>query len=109
MQVVQAFNLGADTLRRILNDKDLNAESIEKTMDKVQDTLEDQKDVEGAIGAVHDQVAKTYLPDINDEDLEKELDSLVQTRRVNLTQPIDTEPELLRLQNVLQCSQYQFA
>lgn len=101
MQVVQAFNLGADALRTILNDKDLNAESIEKTMEKVQDTLEDQKDIEEAITSGSDQVSKTYLLDVNDEELEKELDSLVETRHVNLTQPIDTESELLRLQTVL--------
>lgn len=101
MQVVRAFNLGADALRTILNDKDLNPESIEKTMEKVQDSLEDQKDVENAIQAGNNQAADIYLPDVNDEELENELDSLVETRHVNLTQPIDTESELLRLETVL--------
>lgn len=107
IQIVEAFNMGADTLRTLLDGKDLNMDTIGQTMEKIQDTLEDQKQVEEAMTIGQQDIANNYLPDINDEELEQELDSLQDNRRksleaiVHLTQPIDTESELLRLQRVL--------
>lgn len=105
LQVVEAFNMGANTLRSLLSDKD----TVEQTMDKLQDTLEDQKQVEEAMTIGNEEISNQTIGMTN-EDLENELDSLVTadkrppSRRdtiANLTQPIDTESELLRLQNVL--------
>lgn len=109
LQAVEAFNMGANILRSLLSDK----EAVEETMDKLQDTLEDQKKVEEAIKMGNEDISNQTIGMTN-EDLEDELDSLTTTTAsitasskeqhpaVNsLTQPIDTESELLRLQNVL--------
>jgi chromosome segregation ATPase len=100
--------MGADALRALLDRKDLNIDSIDKTMEKIQDTLEDQKQVEEAITIGNEDISNTYLPEVDDEELERELDSLEMKSNssnrhptVNLTQPIDTESELLRLEKVL--------
>lgn len=110
VKVVQAFNLGADALRLLLDSKELNADNVDKTMENIQDTLQDQKEIEDAITVGNQDVNNAYLPD--DAALEEELELLQQEDsdlnhrhhkqpQVNLTQPIDTESELLRLQNVL--------
>jgi hypothetical protein len=88
-----------------LDDKDLNTDTIDNTMEKIQDTLEDQKQVEEAINNGNQEINGEEI--VNDEELENELNLLIEEKRdsvqrhVNLTQPIDTESELLRLQHVL--------
>ena len=102
LQVVEAFNMGANTLRSLLSDKNV----IENTMDKLQDALEDQKQVEEAMTLGNEEISNQAIG-MTDEDLENELDSIItaapskEQQVVSLTQPIDTESELLRLQNVL--------
>lgn len=88
-----------------MDSKELNAGNVDKTMENIQDTLQDQKEIEDAITVGNQDVNNAYLPD--DAALEEELELLQQEDshykqpQVNLTQPIDTESELLRLQNVL--------
>ncbi|KAL7320645.1 hypothetical protein PS15m_000511 [Mucor circinelloides] len=102
LQVVEAFNMGANTLRSLLSDKG----TVEQTMDKLQDTLEDQKQVEEAMTIGNEEISNQTIGMTNEE-LENELDSMITadkrppSRRETLTQPIDTESELLRLQTVL--------
>ncbi|KAI8067342.1 hypothetical protein BDF21DRAFT_345538 [Thamnidium elegans] len=98
LQVVRAFNMGADALRVLLNDKNLS--SIDETIEKVQDSLQDQKQVEEAMTVANQQVMDTYLPAVDEQELEQELNELEQ-KQVSLTKPINTESELSRLQNVL--------
>ncbi|KAI9365277.1 hypothetical protein BD770DRAFT_313281 [Pilaira anomala] len=100
--VIHAFNMGANALRVLLNDK--NFSSIDETVEKVQDTLKDQKQVEDAITLGNQEVMDTYLPSMSEQELEQELNSLETTNQhaaVHLPKPIETESELLRLQNVL--------
>jgi hypothetical protein len=103
IQVVQAFNLGADTLRGLLDGKEFSVDHVGKTMEKIQETLDDQKQVEEAITMGHEEIANQHYNNISQEELEQELEGLQkeEIRPVNLTQPIDTGSELLRLQNVL--------
>lgn len=102
LQVVEAFNMGANTLRSLLSDKG----TVEQTMEKLQDTLEDQKQVEEAMTIGNEEISNQTIGMTNEE-LENELDSMITadkrppSRRETLTQPIDTESELLRLQTVL--------
>lgn len=101
LQVVEAFNMGANTLRSLLSDKDV----VENTIDKLQDALEDQKQVEEVMMLRNEEISNQAIGMTN-EDLENELDSIITAAPANeqvasLTQPIDTESELLRLQNVL--------
>lgn len=94
--------MGANALRVLLNDK--NFTSIDETVEKVQDTLKDQKQVEDAITLGNQEVMDTYLPSMSEQELEQELNSLETTNQqtaVHLPKPIETESELLRLQNVL--------
>ncbi|GAA5803305.1 hypothetical protein HPULCUR_008784 [Helicostylum pulchrum] len=98
LQVVQAFNMGADALRVLLNDKNLS--SIDETIEKVEDGLKDQKQVEEAMTVANQQVTDAYLPAVDEQELEQELNELEQNQ-VSLTKPINTESELSRLQNVL--------
>ncbi|KAI8890012.1 hypothetical protein K501DRAFT_237672 [Backusella circina FSU 941] len=77
IQVVQAFNLGADALRGLM--KHVNANTVDETMNKVMDAIEDQKDVESAVTAGSEQVASAIFDteQYNDEELEKELELLL--------------------------------
>lgn len=103
IQVVKAFNLGADVLRRLLDGKELNVDHVDKTMEKVQETLDDQKEVEEAISAGQEEIVDQQF-NVSQEELEQELEGLQreeEPQSVNLTQPVDTESELQRLQNVL--------
>jgi preprotein translocase subunit SecF len=76
-KVVQAFNLGADALRGLM--KQVDADKVDETMDKVRDTLEDQKEAEDALAAGSEQVTNTILDSQQDDDeeLEKELELLL--------------------------------
>ncbi|CEP15970.1 hypothetical protein [Parasitella parasitica] len=103
LQVVEAFNMGANTLRSLLSGKDMVAE----TMDKLKDTLEDQHAIEQAMAVGNEEISN-QAAGITNEDLENELDAIITAdstpstkEAVSLTQPINTESELLRLQNVL--------
>ncbi|ORX59567.1 hypothetical protein DM01DRAFT_1333033 [Hesseltinella vesiculosa] len=58
VQIMQAFNMGVATLRQILDIQDLQVDQVDRTMDSVQDVLEDQQRVESVI--------TSGLKDIND-------------------------------------------
>ncbi|ORZ13704.1 Snf7-domain-containing protein [Absidia repens] len=80
MQIIQAFDTGANALRSVLS-SGLSVQSIEETMDKVQQVYDDQKDTEQAM-----MDGSTYLN--NNEDAEydddlllKELDELENQQR----------------------------
>lgn len=90
--------MGAESLRVLLNDKNLS--SIDETIEKVQDSLQDQKQVEEAMTVANQQVMDAYLPAVDEQELEQELNEL-ERNQVSLTKPINTESELSRLQNVL--------
>ncbi|KAI8640356.1 Snf7-domain-containing protein [Parasitella parasitica] len=103
LQVIEAFNIGANTLRLLLSGKD----EVAETMDKLKDTLEDQNAVEQAIALGSEEIFN-QTTGITNEELENELDSIMSAdnktstkESVSLAQPINTESELLRLQNVL--------
>jgi hypothetical protein len=102
IQVIQAFNLGTDTLRGLLDGKEFNVDHVDQTMEKIQETIEGQKQVEEAMALGHEEIANQQF-NVSQEELEQELEGLQkeEPRSVNLTQPIDTESELLRLQSVL--------
>ncbi|KAI8997599.1 Snf7-domain-containing protein [Pilobolus umbonatus] len=72
IQVVQAFNMGADTLRDILNSKDMNIDTVDKTMEKIQSALEGQKELDNIITQSTDEINQSFM-NISDQELEEEL------------------------------------
>ncbi|KAG0186688.1 hypothetical protein DFQ28_007422 [Apophysomyces sp. BC1034] len=102
LQVIQAFNVGADALRGILKSNDLSVASVDETMQRMQNALEDQKEVEDAIAMGTEETLQTqYTGD--DNELEQELEAIQQPQPkiLELPPPIDTESELARLDQVL--------
>ncbi|KAI7852395.1 Snf7-domain-containing protein [Circinella umbellata] len=75
LQVVQAFNIGADALRSILSNQNLSVDTVDEAMLNVQQAFQDQKEVEDAIVDGVDQANRLNIEE-DDEDLEKELAEL---------------------------------
>ncbi|KAJ3300039.1 Charged multivesicular body protein 7 [Borealophlyctis nickersoniae] len=74
-EVLSAYNVGADTLKSVLNQSGLTVEAVENTMDKLQDTLADQAEIDDAMTAGQSMV--TGSDAIDDAELENELDALL--------------------------------
>ncbi|GAA5805255.1 Snf7-domain-containing protein [Helicostylum pulchrum] len=70
IQVVQAFNMGADALKDILGKDGLTIESVDEAMEKIQNVLQDQKEIEEAM--------RMDLGEFDDQDIEQELAQLIQ-------------------------------
>ncbi|CAO3597589.1 unnamed protein product [Absidia cylindrospora] len=80
MQIIQAFDTGASALRSVLSNG-LSVQSVEETMDKIQQVYDDQKDTEQAM-----MDGSTYLnnnddAEYDDDLLLKELDELENQQR----------------------------
>ncbi|KAI8391693.1 uncharacterized protein BYT42DRAFT_489833 [Radiomyces spectabilis] len=103
LQVVEAFNVGADTLRRILDQEDLSTASVSESMARVQDTLQEQQQVEDALVSGGESASYAYQPELkNDDALLDELNQLGESTETSssaetLPLPIDTGSELARL------------
>lgn len=100
--------MGANALRSLLNRDELNIDSIDKTMENIQESLNDQKEIEEAMMYAHEDISASQF---DQQEIEQELNALKQEQQeapptrtkppVHLVQPIDTDSELQRLQNVL--------
>ncbi|KAI8975343.1 hypothetical protein BDF20DRAFT_878067 [Mycotypha africana] len=121
LQIVHAFNLGADTLRTLLHQKDFNVDTVQETMDHLQDTLDEHKEVEDTLSLGNQAIHNEQIGGKEGQkELEDELNNLMmedkaaQQKLKNQqqehsshpshhfnSQPIETESELLRLQTVL--------
>ncbi|KAI9475628.1 MAG: hypothetical protein EXX96DRAFT_574010 [Benjaminiella poitrasii] len=108
IQVVEAFNMGAEMLRTLLSTEEggrLSVSNIEETFERLQDTLEDHKEIEEAIQTGNEEISDKQLAaaSTSQEELEEELNSIIkkEQKSVAITQPIDTQSELLRLQALL--------
>ncbi|KAI8066201.1 Snf7-domain-containing protein [Gilbertella persicaria] len=93
LYMVQAFNLGTETLRKMLAHHSFD--KIQETMDELQEALDDHEQVEHALTQGHHVIV-----DQDEQALEEQLESLALEEQA-LTQPIDTQSELMRLQQVL--------
>lgn len=109
--------MGADALQSILSKEDLSLATVDEAMFKVQKAFEDQKEVEDAI-VMGTEEANNRVPELDDEELEKELEDLQreeiaaqqqQQPRPPLRQvtqsappPDRSESELARINNLFQ-------
>ncbi|KAI8887620.1 hypothetical protein K501DRAFT_242083 [Backusella circina FSU 941] len=73
IQVVQAFNMGANALSSLLKSEQLSPDSIDQAIDKIHDALQDQQQIEDAIQLSNEQHYN------NDAQLEQELAELAST------------------------------
>ncbi|KAI7901214.1 uncharacterized protein BX663DRAFT_515290 [Cokeromyces recurvatus] len=98
IQVVEAFNTGANLLKSILSLKG----NVDKTFESLQDTLNEHKQIEEALQMGNEEI---FSNTTNQEELEEELNSIIKEKpsssSIIITQPIDTQSELLRLQTLL--------
>ncbi|ORY92157.1 Snf7-domain-containing protein [Syncephalastrum racemosum] len=113
MQLVEAFNMGADALRSILKDNNITVEMVDATMVKLGDVMEDQREVETALSQGMEDVNQTQFP-IDEDELENELRELDEKEAqmkelpsrqesVSAPPPAHSESELARL-NALMAS-----
>ncbi|KAI8347646.1 Snf7-domain-containing protein [Blakeslea trispora] len=75
LQIVQAFNTGADTLKSLLGDNGLSVESVDEAMSQLQYVLQDQKEIEDAMKMGMDDISAM---DTDSTDIEDELSHLIQ-------------------------------
>ncbi|KAL0084756.1 Snf7-domain-containing protein [Phycomyces blakesleeanus] len=76
LQIVEAFNIGADALRGVIGNSELTLESVDEAMVKMQDALDAQKEVENAIATGTEETNAMQLSGVDDAELEKELAAL---------------------------------
>jgi len=69
--------MGADALRGLLGQDGLSIESVDDVMQKIQDTFEDQKEIEDALKMGNEDIAG-----IDDDEIENELSQLVQDEHI---------------------------
>lgn len=69
--------MGADALRGLLGQDGLSIESVDDVMQKIQDTFEDQKEIEDALKMGNEDIAG-----IDDDEIENELSQLVQDEQI---------------------------
>lgn len=69
--------MGADALRGLLGQDGLSIESVDDVMQKIQDTFEDQKEIEDAL-----QMGNENIAGIDDDEIENELSQLVRDEHI---------------------------
>ncbi|KAF7731602.1 hypothetical protein EC973_009366 [Apophysomyces ossiformis] len=97
-QLIQTFNLGADTLRNILSAETLTVETVNSVTLEIQEALSDYKEVEEGLARGMDETLATQFPDIEEAELEgalKGLDELVidQPKDQSMGDPTYAVPE----------------
>jgi hypothetical protein len=73
IEILDAYKAGSKTLSEILGRQELQIDNVEATMENLQDALQDQQDLENAMN---------FGIEVDDGDLEKELDGLVEAEKV---------------------------
>ncbi|CAI2170211.1 10918_t:CDS:2 [Funneliformis geosporum] len=74
-EIIDMYGLGADALKGVLASEGITTESVDATMDKLQDALADQKEIDDAM-KVNQTLIEASLE--IDEELEKELEALLE-------------------------------
>lgn len=74
--------MGADALRGLLGQDGLSIESVDDVMQKIQDTFEDQKEIEDALMMGNEEISG-----IDDDEIENELSQLVQEEHISTKTP----------------------
>ncbi|CAG8618532.1 2644_t:CDS:2 [Funneliformis mosseae] len=83
-EIIDMYGLGANALKGVLASEGITAESVDATMDKLQDALADQKEIDDAM-KVNQTLIETSLE--IDEDLEKELEALLEEEESTKSTP----------------------
>ncbi|KAI8338000.1 hypothetical protein BC941DRAFT_351604 [Chlamydoabsidia padenii] len=98
IQIIQAFNMGVDTLKAIFNNNQLTVTSVDETMWRMQATLEEQEQMENMITNGMDTFSEN-----KDQQPTKDLSCPPKRTRDDDLDPIKTVPdsELARLHSIL--------
>ncbi|KAI8984663.1 Snf7-domain-containing protein [Mycotypha africana] len=90
LQIVQALNMGADTLKGLLGKDGLSVVSIDEVMSKIQDTLDDQKEIEVIMQSGMDNINDNLMADLDEEDVQDELSDLIRQEEKEYLNPTQT-------------------
>lgn len=93
--------MGADALQSILSKEDLSLATVDEAMFKVQKAFEDQKEVEDAI-VMGTEEANNRVPELDDDELEKELEDLQREEMAAQQQQLLSSPSRPPLRQVTQ-------
>ncbi|RHZ69019.1 hypothetical protein Glove_291g42 [Diversispora epigaea] len=74
-EIIDIYNVGTNALRNIFESAGLTADSVEETIDRLQDVLADQKEIDNAIKSGADSLSDKTID--TDSELEKELEELL--------------------------------
>ncbi|KAL5034723.1 hypothetical protein BDV3_004238 [Batrachochytrium dendrobatidis] len=81
--VLAAYASGSNTLKALIKDKNLSLELTESTIADLQDTLADYQDIENALHSGNQSIMDSQNSSIDDEDIQRELDMLIESERLN--------------------------
>ncbi|CAG8713471.1 13984_t:CDS:2 [Gigaspora margarita] len=79
-EIIDIYNVGANTLHDFMASTGLTADSVDATIDKLQDILADQQEIDEAMKLGTDSLLDAAS--IQDEELENELESLIANETV---------------------------
>ncbi|CAO3609117.1 unnamed protein product [Cunninghamella blakesleeana] len=128
IQVMQAFNVGADALKHILSDSNITVTSVDETILKMQNALEDQKRIEDAItfgmeqtihvnddDNIHNEIKIEYKDENKNENQNsilkekrhweeidnQDIKNISEARPIQTTNVLQSNSELARLHSIL--------
>ncbi|KAG9291941.1 hypothetical protein G9A89_004879 [Geosiphon pyriformis] len=78
-EVLDAFDFGANTLQNVLSNSGVTADSVQDTIDKLEDTLIAQNEIEEAMTAANTTISLAHE---DDDELERELEALQKTQSI---------------------------
>ncbi|RUP51388.1 hypothetical protein BC936DRAFT_148411 [Jimgerdemannia flammicorona] len=89
-QIMQAYTVGADTLKAILASTGLTVDSIDETMNRLRDVLGDQQEIDNAMRLATDGMVETIIGPDADEELERELEGLVDAEKAKTQEAVES-------------------
>ncbi|CAG8610902.1 6869_t:CDS:2, partial [Scutellospora calospora] len=79
-EIIDIYNVGANTLHDVMASTGLTIDSVDATIDKLQDVLADQQEIDEAMKLGSDSTLDASL--IQDDELEKELEDLLKDETI---------------------------
>lgn len=109
-EVLSAMKSGADALSSIMKLNELNIDKVDETMDRIQEVMADQREIDFALeqGQKSIRNESEFLSGIDEDQLEKELDGLMEKETLKPNQKsqatelenLNTELRLLQIESL---------
>ena len=96
-EVVNAYELGAETLKAFSKEYGLTAERVDNVLDDLNEALADQNEVDQVLHERVSEVSQPLLAGMDESELELELEQLVEQQEKSVVEPIEKQgPETVK-------------